>query len=242
MNPFTEIENLWHEHHDGLLRHAKRYVGSDLAEDVVQDVYCATLKVLLDGRKLENPSGWLYRVQHNLIVDSYRNRDVRQEYALEYFPRLEADQGNPVRHAESSEDAAIVDRVLSQLNEAQRAVMVMRYIDGCTFDEIAAEMDKNYEAVKAILRRGLVTANRLLGGEGRPTRTQGRQHEVKEAIRQHGPMTVTEIAKVAGLLPREVRSAIYTNESQFCRVGTRNKGRVEIYVWGVAGVHDKAAA
>jgi RNA polymerase sigma-70 factor, ECF subfamily len=47
-------------------------VGSE-AEEVVQEGFFRLVRDLSSGNEVKNPRGWLFRVAHNLAMDTYRN-------------------------------------------------------------------------------------------------------------------------------------------------------------------------
>jgi RNA polymerase sigma-70 factor (ECF subfamily) len=107
----------------------------------------------------------LARQLANLARDHQRNRrDVRRECSLEQAveqssARLEAwlaaEQSSPSERAERNEQIARLAVALGELPEAQREAVEMRYLQGLSLDEIAAEMERSAGAVAGLLHRGL---------------------------------------------------------------------------------------
>ena len=128
----------------GVLRH------QDDALDVVQDAFIKAHKYL---DKFEGNSSfytWLYRIVMNLAIDHLRkhrrNKPVElDESKLEdsvegdaLLPRILG--GNPGRALIDKEIRGRIDRALDELSENHRAVLVMRELEGLSYEEMAKAM------------------------------------------------------------------------------------------------------
>ncbi len=127
----------------GVVRHP------DDAMDVVQDAFIKAHKYL---DKFEGNSSfytWLYRIVMNLAIDHLRkHRRVRpvelDDQALEnvgddaLLPRLLG--GNPGRALLDKEIRARIDAALSELSDNHRAVLIMRELEGLSYEEMAQAM------------------------------------------------------------------------------------------------------
>lgn len=73
---FEELVRTWS---GPLLRHVQRMAGTDVAEDVVQEVWIRALRGiarLRDGGKLR---AWLFGISHHVVMDRLRGRYVERE-------------------------------------------------------------------------------------------------------------------------------------------------------------------
>jgi RNA polymerase sigma-70 factor (ECF subfamily) len=128
----------------GVLRHP------DDALDVVQDAFVKAHRYL---DKFEGNSSfytWLYRIVMNLAIDHLRKHrrvkpveldeealgDARAEEAL--LPRILG--GNPGRALMDKEIRKRVDAALGELSDNHRAVLVMRELEGLSYEEMAQAM------------------------------------------------------------------------------------------------------
>jgi RNA polymerase sigma-70 factor (ECF subfamily) len=129
----------------GVLRH------QDDALDVVQDAFIKAHKYL---DKFEGNSSfytWLYRIVMNLAIDHMRkHRRVKpvelDEQHLEgalgedsLLPKMLG--GNPGRALLDKEIRARIDQALSELSENHRSVLVMRELEGMSYEEMAQAMN-----------------------------------------------------------------------------------------------------
>lgn len=126
----------------GVLRH------QDDALDVVQDAFIKAHKYL---DKFEGNSSfytWLYRIVMNLAIDHLRkHRRVKPveldearveegEHAL--LPRILG--GNPGRALMDKQIRTRIDQALDELSSNHRAVLVMRELEGLSYEEMAQAM------------------------------------------------------------------------------------------------------
>lgn len=128
----------------GVVRH------QDDALDVVQDAFIKAHKYL---DKFEGNSSfytWLYRIVMNLAIDHLRkHRRIKpvelDESTIEdggdqgLLPRILG--GNPGRALLDKEIRARIDAALALLSENHRAVLVMRELEGLSYEEMAQAMD-----------------------------------------------------------------------------------------------------
>jgi RNA polymerase sigma-70 factor (ECF subfamily) len=116
-----------------------RHVGAVLddpsaAQDVVQESF---LRLLANGRRIENLSAWLHRVAHNLAIDH-----LRRESRLRKLHRAAAPPGEPTTDAadqelDCRESRALVQDALAGLTPNQRAVVFLKVKEGRSYKEIA---------------------------------------------------------------------------------------------------------
>jgi len=128
----------------GVLRHA------DDALDVVQDAFVKAHKYL---DKFEGNSSfytWLYRIVMNLAIDHLRkHRRIKPvEFDEARLEEAHADEGllprilggNPGRALLDKEIRKRIDAALDELSENHRAVLVMRELEGLSYEEMAQSM------------------------------------------------------------------------------------------------------
>lgn len=129
-----------------LLRHARALVGGDgTAQDVVQEAFIRLLRKVGSVRHL--PS-WLGRVTHNLAIDHLR-REARMRRTHEAAaPELPATTGDPdLPHA--------VEGALAALTPNERAVIVLKVIEGKSYKEIADATGLSTSNVGYLIHHGL---------------------------------------------------------------------------------------
>jgi RNA polymerase sigma-70 factor (ECF subfamily) len=140
---------------------------TEAAEEVLQEAFIKAYRGL---RRFECRSSfytWLYRIVVNLALD--RRRRDRPGLTTEWTDRAvtEVDARMPLPETEDPELAArrseireLVARGIEQLPDGQREVLVLREVDGLSYEEIAATMGISKGTVMSRLhyaRRKMVT-------------------------------------------------------------------------------------
>jgi RNA polymerase sigma-70 factor, ECF subfamily len=125
-----------------------------VSEDCVADIFTSLLKAL--GKK-QGPRNYLraylYRMAHNWIVDYYRHKPTGLDVLDEYLPADPAIQ--PANRLDEVSAQQKIRETLMKLTDDQRQVVVLRFLEGWEFPEIAVSMKKSVGAVKALLHRGI---------------------------------------------------------------------------------------
>ncbi|MBR9990894.1 MAG: sigma-70 family RNA polymerase sigma factor [Gemmatimonadetes bacterium] len=135
-------ERLFERHHAPVLRYVHGLLsnGAD-AEDVMQDVWVTIVRKIAT---LEHPAAfqrWMYRIARNRCVS--RLRRSRRQVALEDLDdteqlKISADLDDDNDPSLSSQDAAALDAGLARLSSVHREVLTLRFMNGLTYEEIAA--------------------------------------------------------------------------------------------------------
>jgi RNA polymerase sigma-70 factor (ECF subfamily) len=76
---------------------------------------------------------------------------------------LLAATSSPSQQAARREQAVILAEVLGQLPDDHREVIILRHLEGMTFPEVAARLDKSTDSVKKLWARALARLRGLLG-------------------------------------------------------------------------------
>jgi RNA polymerase sigma-70 factor (ECF subfamily) len=143
-------------------------VGSaDAARDVAQD---ALVQAYVKLETFERASGfytWLYRIAMNMAI-SYRRRDkptVSIEHAREALGHEPLDRGeSPTARLEQQERACQVRAALATLSDEHRAILILREIDGCAYEQIAEILDLPIGTIRSRLFRARLQLRDQLKG------------------------------------------------------------------------------
>lgn len=139
-----------------------------LAEDLTSEVF---LRFLHARAAPDNVTAFLYRMAHNLIVDYVR----RHRASLPLDDSLPADYADPLHLAEVEMERVRIRRALARLTTDQEQVIVLKFLEGLSNEEIAQILGKDIGAVKSLQHRGLAALRGLLSQE------MPRTWQVKEA-------------------------------------------------------------
>lgn len=145
-----------------IYRYAYRLLGDEAtAEDCVSETFYRFLKAIRDGRgPLENTRAYLYRVARNWITDYYRGQPYRTtalDSELDGSP--EANPSSLV--AEQLEHEQVRAAVL-RLPPDQQQVILLRFIEDWSHEEVAAVLGRTIEATRTLQHRALIALRQQL--------------------------------------------------------------------------------
>ena len=137
-----------------MLRVAARIVGEDDAEDVAQDAFLRAYHRLARWRGEAPFRTWLLHIAHNSAIDALHARRVSSlplDEAAHEVP--DAEERTPAARLETTERLRRLDIKLKALSVQHRTVLVLRDIEGLSYDEIATVSEMPLGSVKARLHR-----------------------------------------------------------------------------------------
>jgi len=131
------------------------------AEDLAQLVFIKAWKAVGRYKKTGSPFlAWLLRITHNLVIDYYRQRKGVVTLDDENI-FVDSDSG-PEKAAERHFEQQQLRKVILQLPSDQQQVIMMRFIEGFKYSEIASVLSKSEGNIRVILHRALNKMRKLL--------------------------------------------------------------------------------
>jgi RNA polymerase sigma-70 factor (ECF subfamily) len=146
------FERLVERHQDVVLRVAGRIVGSSHADDVAQDAFLRAFHRLSQFRGESSFRAWLLRITHNAAL-TYLERERLNQDEPEPSQDSTSSARTPIDELELSERSDRLASKLLLLSPAHRSVLVLRDLEGFSYDEIADVTDTPLGSVKARLHR-----------------------------------------------------------------------------------------
>ena len=137
----------------------------DIVDDLAQDVFIRLYEALDRFRFESSLSTFLYRIAVNRSRDELRHR--RSSRFLPFHDVLHAENGDSVHAsdpaAEGMESSELVDFGLRSLPEKLRIAIVLKDIEGLSYEEMAQTMNCRIGTVKSRLARGRQRLRQVLG-------------------------------------------------------------------------------
>lgn len=134
-----------------------------LAEDLTAQVFLKMLESIRDQKAWHSSfSGWLYRIAHNLVVDTYRRKGRHGAVDLEDVPQTAAESQNPEETVEQTLDAERLRSAIRRLTDEQAEVVSLRFLEGYSIAEVAGMMNRTEGAIKALQYRAVAALRTLL--------------------------------------------------------------------------------
>ncbi len=146
---------LYDMHVDRVYRHIYYRVGNQAdAEDLTQQAFLKAWQAISRYQRTTSPFiAWLLTISHNLIVDFYRTRKDRAYLEAESVASDAA--SDPEGAAQDSLDQQSLRKAILQLGRVEQQVVMMRFIEGFSFAEIASVLNKRQGNMRVILHRAL---------------------------------------------------------------------------------------
>jgi RNA polymerase sigma-70 factor (ECF subfamily) len=157
------IAAVYDQHFPGVYRYVFYRIGDQAAaEDLASDVFVRLLEAVRKKRGPDsNIKGWLLSTASHVVMDHLRRRYRRP---VEAISESIADLRNgPPIEFDLREQNRCVQEAYSQLTPEQQDVLALRFGQGFSLEETAAQMKKNVNAVKALQFRALATLQRQIG-------------------------------------------------------------------------------
>ena len=133
-----------------LLNHAHE------AEDIVQEAFVQAYLRLDTFRGDSSFYTWIYRIAFNLAISN--RRTSRSQVSVEESRETSGHEmhdpgGTPDKNLLQEEQVREIHAALSALSEEHRAVMVLRDLEGCDYEQIASILEISKGTVRSRLHR-----------------------------------------------------------------------------------------
>jgi RNA polymerase sigma-70 factor (ECF subfamily) len=131
------------------------------AEDLTEQVFLKALEACPSFKWRGAPiSSWLFRIAHNQVIDYYRTDKSRRLLPLD--ESLVSDGINPEKAAEINWEVRQAIIAVSELTQAQRNVIELRFAGGLSTAEVAKVLGKRQGAVKALQHSAIAALRKKL--------------------------------------------------------------------------------
>ena len=165
-----EFENIYKMSAGMVYNVALRITGDPfLAEETVQEVY---LKVFNNLDKFENRSSittWIYRITVHTAINIAKSRSHGKKFFDVLDENVSAVLSDPDDNVEKMIDQKsreeLVKRMLASLEPRHRSYLVLREIQGLSYEEIAKIMGEKINSVRTHIKRAREQLIKLYGRE-----------------------------------------------------------------------------
>ena len=153
---------LFHERHlDDVFRYvSRRLARREDAEDVCAEVFAAAFETLPRFRGDVEPKLWLLGIARRKVADALRRQTLRREVELPPdFDLADAScHSHPPRAALQAETRQKLRDLLANLKDEQREVLLLKYVEELSVEEIAVVMNRSHGAANSLLQRARAAA------------------------------------------------------------------------------------
>jgi len=143
--------------------------NTQIAEDLTQDVFLKTWQHLVDQKSLSYFRAFIYRIARNIVIDYYRqsNRQTLpiDEITENLSANIQDDLMGQNKDLDISLDVAEVRKFLKKLKLEYQEILILKYIEDLSFEEIAEVLQKDKNNVRVLLHRALNKLKQIISQE-----------------------------------------------------------------------------
>jgi len=129
------------------------------AEDLVQETFLSTFKLIKSGKKIDNIKAFMLKVLNFKYFNYIKNK--KQDSILQinsenhyFFLQEQADSTSIDDELSKTKEAIIIRKELAYLSKIYREIMVLYYMEGKNVKEISCRLNVSVDIVKKRLSRG----------------------------------------------------------------------------------------
>jgi RNA polymerase sigma-70 factor (ECF subfamily) len=144
-----------------------------VAEELAQDSFVKAFNALRSFDPAYKFINWILRIAHNTAIDHLRRRRPDTVSIDEESPGravsealIDDQQASPFDHAAHADLRADLEAALARLRPEYRRMVVMRYLEDLSYEDISEILDLPLGTVKSHLHRARAEMARLMAGGG----------------------------------------------------------------------------
>ena len=145
-----------------------KVLDRDITEDVFQDTFIKVIKTLKKGKYNEEGKflPWVMRIAHNLVIDHFRRNKRMPTFKntdeFDIFSVLGDGELNAEKLLVKEQILSDVRRLIDELPEDQREVLMMRMYKDMSFKEISENTDVSINTALGRMRYALINLRKLI--------------------------------------------------------------------------------
>jgi RNA polymerase sigma-70 factor (ECF subfamily) len=138
------------------------------AEDIFQDTFVRAIHALKEGNYNEEGkfSAWVMRIAHNLCIDYFRHVKkmpmTRERDEYNPFDYISTEEKNSEESQVKAEVRQDTKKLLNQLPDEQKEIVMMRLYYDMSFKEIADQLDISINTALGRMRYALINLRKLI--------------------------------------------------------------------------------
>ncbi len=146
------------------------------AEDVAQEAFVKAFNAIDTYDPRYKFSSWLFKIANNLAIDRLRKREL-DTVSIHGAPDARSNEDeertsitlpstgeSPEEYVENRELGGQIEDAMGRLRPEYRTAVLLRHVEGHTYDEVAEIMDVPLGTVKTYIHRGRAELKEMLAG------------------------------------------------------------------------------
>jgi RNA polymerase sigma-70 factor (ECF subfamily) len=140
----------------------------DVAEDIFQDTFMKVIKTLKKGKYNEEGKflPWVMRIAHNLVIDHFRKNTRMPKFSntgdFNIFSVLSDSTLDAERSLIKDQVESDVRKVIEELPEDQKEVLMMRMYNDMSFKEISDKTGVSINTALGRMRYALINMRKII--------------------------------------------------------------------------------
>ena len=145
-----------------------KVLDKDATEDIFQDTFIKVINTLKKGNYREEGKflPWVMRIAHNLVIDYFRKNNKRRIFnntdEFDIFSVLKDESLNAENQIVKEQVLNDIRKLIEELPEDQKEVLVMRMYRDMSFKEIAHATDVSINTALGRMRYALINMRKLI--------------------------------------------------------------------------------
>lgn len=165
--PPADFDAFFARHERPLYAYLRRLLPSDeVAVELAQEAFFRAWSHFTQIQRYDRPEAWLYRVATNLAISALRRRQPTPLSQLLGRRRSEHGDGDepdesmdallvaPLDLEEQTAERDAISRALGRLGERERAALLLRAVQGFSYEDVAEALGVSVGNARQILARG----------------------------------------------------------------------------------------
>lgn len=141
----------------------------DIADDIFQDTFMKVVQSIRMGRYQDDGRflSWILRIAHNLIIDHFRHEKqsgliLNEDYESDIFNSYKLCDDNIENTLMKRQIMHDIRKLISELPDDQREVVIMRHYTGMSFKEIADMTGVSINTALGRMRYALINMRKMI--------------------------------------------------------------------------------
>lgn len=172
-NDLSAFEELVRIHQNRVYSLCLQFSGNrEDAQDLAQEAFIRAYRAMGSFRNEADFGTWLHRIAVNVCLNSRRKNGGKQPLSLdepyqsedggEIRHEVASEDGDPLRALEEKEFRGLVQAALKSLSGEHRTVLVLREIEGYSYEEVSRMLGCSLGTVKSRLSRARESLRRMM--------------------------------------------------------------------------------
>lgn len=164
MSTFKDFNKIYKTFKDKIYNYFlfKTNFDKELSEDLTEEVFEKVIENINSLKDENNLKVWIYRIAHNKLVDYFRKKkdllifdDEDENIDSKITNERESKNEDINTLIDTKIKLKIIEKSIQELNESDRYIITLKFIDDLDYDELEEILNKNKVAIRTSISRAL---------------------------------------------------------------------------------------